>query len=239
MPIEKRMPRLFFFLALTTMLLASTHALGRGKVVFFEQARAKGRRFCQVLSLDKVKPGVHKGAGTGAGKLARCRVRLVNGARKIRRSSVGQFTAGLICDGPRDTWHGIKQNPKMFAAGMVITGAVGAVGSACGLPAHAILVCASAGTAGIDVVQTYRREYRHAASRAEKARLLGKMAWLPSLVAGTALVGGAVYNHSAGPTGHATSSVIAGLPSRFLGGIVTGGDAPVAAVTAVQHAKEP
>lgn len=163
---------------------------------------------------------------------ARCRAWISNAVRRVRESAVGQFCRGLFIDGPRGTWDGIKRRPGMFVAGLLAAGAIGGAGALFGLPAHQILIGLSGGAALLDGWKTYRSSYRHAANRRERARIAGRMAWLPCLVGATALAGGAI-DHSG--IGAPASSQMGRLFVGFGSGVITGGDAPMALVTALQH----
>jgi hypothetical protein len=173
--------------------------------------------------------------------LQHARHALRRNARRLGRSAASQFAAGLFRDGPRETWHAIKKNPRRFVIGMCLTGACAVTGDFLGLPMHPMLVGASGLAAGVEVVQLSRTELRDARGRRQKARVAGKMAWLPALVAGTALGGGAIGGHaeSGGAAAAARISSIGARGARaFASGVVTGGDLPMAVVTTVQGWKD-
>jgi hypothetical protein len=159
--------------------------------------------------------------------------------RRLANSRLGQFAAGLVIDGPRESWRAIEENPKTFGIGLLATGGLAVAGTAAGLPTHAILVGASGVAAGVEVVQIYQHEYREAKSKRVKARLAGKMLWLPVLVGLSAWAGHAISHHPApdavGLTTSAARLTLGNAASSFFGGVVTGGDVPTAAVTAYQE----
>ena len=156
-------------------------------------------------------------------------------ARRFQRSALGQFSAGLLVDGPRETWHAIRKNPKVFLIGLGLTGLCAVGGDFLGLPMHNILVGTSGLAAGAEVLQTYKYEYKTARGRLAKARVAGKMTWLPSLVLATALVGGRIGGeHAAAGSGAGNIHSVGGAVQSFSSAMVTGGDVPSAAVTAYQ-----
>jgi|GEM_PF-6754302 hypothetical protein len=155
---------------------------------------------------------------------------------RLKESRVGQFAAGLLVDGPVETWKAIRKNPKTFAVGLCLTAACALAGDLAGISAHALIVGASGTAAAAQVAQVYKNEYRDA--EAGRSRIAGKMAWLPALVVATAIAGGAIAaEHHAGPMS------VADISRSLSSGVVTGGDLPTASVTAYQdwleHRRQP
>ena len=166
-----------------------------------------------------------------------CKLRrgVTSGARRFRRGALGQFSAGLFIDGPRESWHAIRKNPKTFLMGLGLTGLCAVGGGFIGLPMHKILVGTSSLAASVEVLQTYKYEYKTARGKLAKARVAGKMTWLPSLVLATALAGGRIGGeHAAAGSGAGNIHSLGGAAKSFASAVVTGGDVPTAAVTASQ-----
>jgi len=134
------------------------------------------------------------------------------------------------------TWHAIRKNPKAFLIGLGITGVCAVGGDFLGLPMHKILVGTSGLAAGVEVLQTYKYEFKEARGKLARARIAGKMTWLPSLVLATALAGGRIGGgeHAAAGAGVGNIHSVGGALKSFSSAVITGGDVPTAAVTAYQ-----
>ncbi|MBW2733579.1 MAG: hypothetical protein JRH20_14420 [Deltaproteobacteria bacterium] len=130
----------------------------------------------------------------------------------------------------------MRSHRKVFIGGLLGVGVLAVWGASLGLPMHALLVGASTVTAGADIWQIYHHEYQHTKGRKARTRLAGKMAWLPLLVAASALGGATVESHHL--AGGATTVGASNALSSFATGVVTAGDVPTGAVTTIEDSKD-
>lgn len=250
----RALPRVIHLVLLLACLLVSTPGLARPrsraaaaahpgaalkqKVQAFTSHLGRGlRQGAQRVARSRCGQGVARACKAQWNRPAICKLRrgVKAKARRFQRSALGQFSAGLFIDGPRETWHAIRRNPKTFLMGLGLTGLCAMGGDFLGLPMHKILVGTSGLAAGVEVLQTYKYEFKTAEGRLARARVAGKMTWLPSLVLATALAGGRIGGeHAAAGNGASKIHSFGGAVQSFSSAIVTGGDVPTAAVTAYQ-----
>jgi hypothetical protein len=150
--------------------------------------------------------------------------------QKVRSVAGGAaaLARGTAVDGPRHTGRAIRKNPRMFAAGVVLIGTIGAVTHKLGFNGEHVALALS-GAAVAAQVRAAWPSLKRARGR-ELARRIGADVLWPVILFGASFGVGHTI-HGEAPPGH--SMGLRQLITSFLSSAVIGGDAPAVGVTAL------
>ncbi|HEU5061355.1 MAG TPA: hypothetical protein VFU21_32745 [Kofleriaceae bacterium] len=163
----------------------------------------------------------------------RARVRVSRPVKARARAATVAATAGALArgtaiDGPRHTGRAIRKNPRVFAAGTLLIGTMGAVAHKVGMNAEHLALALSAAAVAAQVRAAWPT-LKLARGR-ELARRIGADVLWPAVLFGISFgAGHAIAEH--GPPAHAQGA--GDLATAFAASAVIGGDAPAVGVTAL------
>jgi hypothetical protein len=170
-------------------------------------------------------------AGEPAAATAGGSSRLSRGARSTARRAGGvarSLVRGTAIDGPRHTGRAIRRNPRMFAAGSLLIGAMGAIAHRFGFNGEHVGLAMSAAAVAAQVRAAWPTLKR--ARGRELARRIGADVMWPVALFGISYgAGHAITSH----TPLVEANGVRGLATAFAASAVIGGDAPAVGVTAL------
>jgi hypothetical protein len=143
--------------------------------------------------------------------------------------TAGSLLRGTAIDGPRHTGRAIRKNPRVFAAGTLLIGTMGAVSHKIGMNAEHVALLLSAAAVAAQARAAWPT-LKLARGR-ELARRIGADILWPAVLFGLSYGVGHAIHGDPPPAGHPPGP--GELATTFAASAVIGGDAPAVGVTAL------
>lgn len=149
-------------------------------------------------------------------------------ARARAARTVRALARGTLIDGPRHTARAIRRNPRMFAAGSLLIGAMGAIAHRFGFNGEHVGLALSAAAVAAQARAAWPT--LKLARGPELARRIGADLLWPAALFGISYgAGHTITGHAAATGAHSARD----LATAFAASAVIGGDAPAVGVTAL------
>jgi hypothetical protein len=166
-------------------------------------------------------------ATAGGGSVRVSRSSVMSTARRAGRVTRA-LARGTAIEGPRHTGRAIRRNPRLFAAGSLLIGAMGAIAHRFGFNGEYVGLALSAAAVAAQVRAAWPA-LRLARGRDLALRIGADVLWPAALFGLSYGAGHAITAHTPIAEAHG----VRGLATAFAASAVIGGDAPAVGVTAL------